>query len=138
MSSRARYVRAALLGLLMGFGLSRIGFADFGEVHRMFTFQDSRLLLTFAGAVMLTAVGLRILAPVWVRPRSIHKGTVVGAILFGIGWAFTGACPAIAVVQLGEGRVPALATLSGILLGTWLYPKVHAKFFRWDVGSCDS
>jgi hypothetical protein len=23
-------------------------------------------------------------------------------------------------------------------LETWLYPKVHAKFFRWDVGSCDS
>jgi len=29
-----------------------------------------------------------------------------------------------------------LLSLGGILLGTWLYPPVHARFFRWDKGSC--
>ena len=134
-----RYPATALFGLLMGFGLSRIGFSDFGEVHRMFTFQDFRLLSTFAGAVALVAIGLRsIKNRTSFRPRAIHKGTIAGGILFGVGWALTGACPAIAVVQLGEGRLPALLTLGGILFGTWLYPKIHARFFRWDPGSCES
>jgi uncharacterized membrane protein YedE/YeeE len=41
----------------------------------------------------------------------------VGGVLFGIGWALTGACPAVAFVQLGEGRWPAAFTLLGMLAG---------------------
>lgn len=131
------YAVTALFGLLMGFGLSRIGFSDFGEVHRMLTFQDFRMLLAFAGAVALIAFGLRLINKrTAFPPRSLHKGTIAGGVLFGIGWALTGACPAIAVVQLGEGRLPALFTLAGIVIGTWAYPKVHERFFRWDPGSC--
>ena len=133
------YAVTALFGLLMGFGLSRIGFSDFGEVHRMFTFQDFRLLLTFAGAVAFTALGLYAAGRrSRFKRRTIHKGTVAGSVLFGIGWALTGACPAIALVQLGEGRMPALVTLVGMVLGMWAYPEVHERFFKWDAGSCDS
>jgi uncharacterized membrane protein YedE/YeeE len=126
----------ALLGLAMGFGLSRIGFSDFGEVHRMFTFRDFRLLLTFAFAVALTMVGTRLLARRREAHGPVHAGTIGGGVLFGIGWALTGACPSIAWVQLGEGKVLAALTLAGMLAGTWLYPAVHRRFFRWDSGSC--
>lgn len=137
MSLKGRYPIAAVFGLAMGFGLSRIGFSDFGEVHRMFTFRDFRLLLTFAGAVFLTSVGLRLIDRKALPRRPLHKGTIVGGVLFGVGWALTGACPAIALVQLGEGRLVAALTLLGIATGTWIYPKVHARFFRWDAGGCD-
>jgi hypothetical protein len=40
-----------LFGLLMGMSLTFIGFADYGELHRMFVFADLRLLLVFAGGV---------------------------------------------------------------------------------------
>lgn len=137
--SNVRYGMTALLGLGLGFGLSRIGFADFGEVHRMFTFQDFRLLFTFMGAVGLTAIGLFFFGRrAFQSRRKLHPGTIFGGILFGAGWAVTGACPAIAFVQLGEGRILALVTILGILVGTWSYPKLHARFFRWDAGSCDS
>ncbi len=125
------------LGLLMGFGLSRMGFSEFGEVHRMFTFDDLRLTFSFAAAVVLVGVGfLGLSAPRRHAPRHIHPGTVPGGLLFGAGWALCGACPAIAWVQLGEGRLLALASIAGILLGTALYPKVHARFFRWPSESC--
>jgi uncharacterized membrane protein YedE/YeeE len=126
------------LGLIMGFSLSRIGFSEFREVHRMFTFADWRLLATFAGALVLTALGFGLLfgqRPY--PPRPIHPGTLPGGVLFGLGWAVTGACPAIALVQLGEGRAPAALTLVGIALGSWLYPKIHGRWFRWDRGGCD-
>ena len=38
-------------GLVLGYCLERIGFANFGEVHRLFVFADFRLLFTFMGAV---------------------------------------------------------------------------------------
>jgi uncharacterized membrane protein YedE/YeeE len=57
--------------------------------------------------------------------------------MFGVGWVLSGGCPAVALAQLGEGQLPALLTVAGILFGAWLYPKVHRRLFRWDVGSCE-
>jgi uncharacterized membrane protein YedE/YeeE len=133
-----RFAAAGFFGIAMGFGLSRIGFSDYGEVHRMFTFQDFRLLLTFIGAVAAILLLTRIAFGGGGESRPIHKGTVFGGILFGAGWALTGACPSIAIVQLGEGKLPALLTLAGVFAGTALYPAVHRRLFRWDSGSCDS
>ena len=125
------------LGLLMGVGLSRIGFSDFGEVHRMFTFADLRLTLTFASAVVLIAVAFAFLdGPRQHAPRRIHPGSIAGGLMFGGGWALCGACPAIVWVQLGEGQLLAGVTLAGILLGTVVYPRIHARFFGWPGESC--
>jgi hypothetical protein len=130
---------AGAAGLLLGFSLSRIGFADYGELHRMFVFDDLRMFLVFAGAVGLSLLGFllydrRLFSPT----RRVHPGTVPGGILFGLGWALCGACPAVPLVQLGHGRLPALATLAGVVIGTLLYRWVHARLFRWDSGSCES
>ena len=127
-----------VLGLLLGFTLSRLGFTDYAEVHRMFTFADWRLFLTFMGAVALTAAGFAALnGRARHAPRPLHRGVIVGGLLFGIGWALTGACPGAALAQLGEGQLAALITLAGICLGTILYRRVHARWFRWDRGGCD-
>lgn len=130
-----------LVGVGFGFALSRMGFSAWDEVHQMFTFQDLHLLLAFASAVPLMALGwwlvrrLSKTPPQW-STRSLHKGTIAGGILFGIGWAVSGACPAIAMVQLGEGQVLALFTLAGIVVGNWLYAVAHERYFRWSTKSC--
>jgi uncharacterized membrane protein YedE/YeeE len=103
----------------------------------MLTFADLRLFLTFCGGVALTALVFR-LVPLRrpLAPRPVHPGIVPGGVLFGVGWALTGACPAIPLVQVAEGKLWALATLAGVVVGTALYRAIHARFFRWDVGSC--
>jgi uncharacterized protein len=127
------------VGLLLGFSLSRIGFSSWDEVHSMFTFSDLRLFLTFCfGVTALTlawVVVQRFSNPAW-TPRPIHPGTLPGGALFGLGWALCGACPAIALVQFGEGQIGGLFTLTGILAGNWLYAAVHERFFRWTPGVC--
>ena len=47
-------------------------------------------------------------------------------VLFGLGWALTGGCPAAPLVQLGEGKLAALATMVGIAVGTTVYRRVHS------------
>jgi uncharacterized membrane protein YedE/YeeE len=134
-----RKVGVVAVGLLLGFSLSRIGFASWDEVHAMFTFADLRLFLTFcAGVTILAAAWLvvgRVSSPSWsVRP--IHPGTLPGGVLFGLGWAVCGACPAVALVQMGEGQMGGAFTLAGILAGNWAYAAVHERFFRWTPGVC--
>lgn len=114
----------AVAGIALGFSLSRIGFTDFDQVNAMFRFADLRLFLTFAlGVTVLTAafaVVRRAQHPVW-PPRPIHRGTLVGGALFGLGWALSGACPGVVLAQLGEGKGYALFTLAGVLAGNALY-----------------
>lgn len=133
------YVLTALAGAALGFALSRIGFASWDEVHKMFTFADPRLLFTFAaGAALLVATWplVRRVTPTRWPPREIHRGTLIGGALFGAGWAVCGACPGIVWVQLGEGRVLALCTAAGMFGGNWLYSVVHERWFRWSAQSC--
>lgn len=131
------YVSLGLLGLAMGFLLSRIGFSDFGEVHRMFTFADLRMLLTFATAVAVSAAVLAVLRARRHAPAiPVHWSQLVGGCLFGAGWALTGACPSIALVQLGEGRIPALATTAGIVAGTALYARIESRLGWRRVEAC--
>ncbi len=57
-------------------------------------------------------------------------------MLFGAGWALSGACPSIALVQLGEGQLAAAFTLAGIFTGNWLYAVARERYLHWDTGSC--
>lgn len=117
---------AAIPGLILGFSLSHIGFGDFGEVHRMFTLADLRLLFTFAGGVTLTALGVALFRRRHGLPsRRLHRGTLIGSAIFGAGWAVCGACPGIVLVQLGEGRFYGLLTLAGIVAGVWVGGRVQ-------------
>jgi hypothetical protein len=135
----ARRAWTVTLGLAFGFALSRIGFHDYAEVHRMFLLRDLRLIWTFAGAVLLCAVGVRLfLGRAAAGGGVLHRGVIPGSVLFGVGWALCGACPAIALVQLGQGQWNALWTVAGIVLGTAAYGQAHRRWLRWDVGGCGS
>lgn len=132
---------ALFTGLLLGFALSRIGFSSWDEVHRMFTFTDLRLFLAFASGVTLLGLGWVAVRATAKQPlpwptRTIHPGTFWGSALFGAGWALGGACPGIALVQLGEGQLGAVYTLVGMFLGNAIYSFVHERFFTWPAQSC--
>lgn len=131
----------ALIGLLLGFVLSRIGFSSWTEVHRMFLFADLRMFLAFCVAVVVLAlavVALERFLPGYVvlSKRPIQRGTLLGGAMFGAGWALSGACPSIVFVQLGEGQFAALCTLCGILAGNYAFGVVRSKYLHWDAVSC--
>lgn len=132
-----QHTRFALLGILMGILLSYIGFSNFSELHKMFLFSDLRMLLSFAGAVAFASLVFNyFMHGLPQSKKPMHPGVIPGSVLFGAGWAISGSCPSIALVQLGEGQAAALFTLPGILFGVWFYRQMHRKFFRWDSGSC--
>jgi uncharacterized membrane protein YedE/YeeE len=78
----------------------------------------SLLLLRRPGARTLTGESLRLVG------KPFASGLFLGGIVFGVGWALSGACPGTALAQLGEGKLYALATIAGITLGTWIFLRV--------------
>lgn len=130
----------AAVGLVFGAALALIGFTSWDEVHAMFAFASLRLTLTFALTVALLASvfwGLRFARGDRFPTRAIHRGTIPGGALFGLGWSLCGACPSIALVQIGEGQLGALATLAGIVAGSWAYAITQERWLRWPTPSCN-
>jgi len=134
-----KYLLYGFLGTSMGFILARIGFADYDEINKMFAFIDTRMFLTFAGSVaIIMVVGLVLRSHFPRQDKFFQPGTLPGSMLFGFGWAVTGACPSLVFVQLGQGKIPAVMTLFGIYIGVIFYRKIHSRYLMWDVGSCNS
>ncbi|MBQ0983091.1 YeeE/YedE family protein [Streptomyces sp. F63] len=124
-----------LAGLGLGYTVTNIGFGDYAELNRMFTFQDLRMFLAFAGAVGIIVCAFALLR-VRRTPGRIHAGVIPGAVLFGTGWAISGGCPAIPIIQVSSGYLPALVTLAGVVVGMRLCRWANGRYFQLDSGSC--
>ncbi|MGE0450500.1 MAG: DUF6691 family protein [Vicinamibacterales bacterium] len=132
-----------VLGTIFGYTLSRSGAADYNYIQAMFLFESFQLYGIMATAVLLAAPGLwliqrrgRTLAgrPIAVDLKSLDKGTVVGSLMFGVGWSITGMCPGPILVNIGEGKVYALAALAGALVGAGLFGSIYQRP-RGDAGA---
>jgi len=127
-----------LLGTVFGFLLSRAGATTFDFYAELFLFTNLQLLWVIATAGLVGIVGVALFKRVKLRAvadgeplsfqgKPMRKTLVFGALLFGIGWGVSGACPGTAPAMLGEGKMLAGFTLIGILSGTYLYGRMHAK-----------
>lgn len=120
-------VRFLGFGLLFGFVLSRVGATDFDAIAGMFLLTDLHLMGVIGLAIVVAGLGLQVFrrreAPT-LTPKPVKPGLIVGSVLFGAGWALTGTCPGTGLAQLGEGKLMALFTVGGILMGTALYRAV--------------
>jgi len=61
------------------------------------------------------------------RPKQRIQKTVVGAVLFGIGWGISGVCPAPAVAGLGAGNWPLLWTVLAMFAGAYVQGRWFAR-----------
>jgi uncharacterized membrane protein YedE/YeeE len=103
----------------------------------MFRFQEFHMygVIGSAVAVGLTSVWLiqrfdvRALdgQPIRINPKKIHMGNILGGLVFGFGWALTGACPGPLFAQVGTGAFAMLVPLLSAIAGTWVYGSIRNK-----------
>lgn len=114
-------------GVVFGWILSRSGAADYNYVQGMFLFTEFQLYGIIGTAVVVTAPGLIFLKRRGIvastKPR--HRGNIVGGLLFGVGWSITGMCPGPILVNLGEGKLYAIAALAGMLVGAGTFGSLY-------------
>jgi uncharacterized membrane protein YedE/YeeE len=125
-----------LLGTIFGFILSRSGAADYNYIQAMFLFTNFQLYGIIGTAVAITAPGIWFIKrygrtalgrPIAIELKPRHRGNVVGGLLFGIGWSMAGMCPGPIFVNIGEGKIYALAALAGALAGAGLFGTVYTR-----------
>jgi hypothetical protein len=137
------------LALGTGFGviLSRSGAADYNYIQAMFLFESFQLYGIIGTAVVLTAAGLWLIKrrgttatglPLALETKPLHRGNAVGGLLLGEGWSMAGMCPGPVLVNIGEGKIYALAAFAGALAGTGafgvLYERLQGVFGLPPVG----
>jgi uncharacterized membrane protein YedE/YeeE len=129
------------LGGVFGFALSRSGAADYNYIQSMLLLESFQLYGIMGTAVAFIAPGLWLLSrrgrtalgkTLTIERKAFHRGTIAGGLLFGVGWSMAGMCPGPILVNIGEGKIYALAALAGALVGAGafgsLYESLRAPF----------
>jgi uncharacterized protein len=129
-------VAAILFGSAFGFLLSWGQFTSPDRIRDMLLFEDLYLYEMMFSAMAIGFVGLRLLRRFharalisgdvvsWVTERPA-RNHLIGAFLFGVGWAVTDSCPAPIAGQLAQGVWWSIATIAGVFVGIEI-------FFRWQ------
>jgi uncharacterized membrane protein YedE/YeeE len=124
-----------VVGILFGIVFVKAEVVSWFRIQEMFRLQSFHMYGVIGSAVLTgmisvwlirkfnitTIYGERITFPV----KKFNKGQIYGGLIFGFGWAITGACPGPLFAQIGTGATVILVTLLSAIAGTWVY-----GFFR--------
>lgn len=119
-----------LIGVIFGTGIVVSGMANPAKVINFFDVAgtwDPSLIFVMGGALIVTAVGYRIVfgrgRPIWEgrfslpTARNLDARLIGGSAVFGVGWGIAGFCPGGALPALGTGRIDVIAFVGAMLLG---------------------
>jgi uncharacterized protein len=125
-----------LLGALFGILIVKAEVISWFRIQEMFRLQSFHMYGVLGSAVavgmfsvwLIKKLGLKSIEGETIRIRSkkFDKGQIYGGLLFGFGWALTGACPGPLFAQIGTGATVVSITLLSAIAGTWVYGKLHA------------
>ena len=117
-------------GLLFGFGLAIGGMSKQEIVLSFLQLKDLGLLLLLGGSALVTAITINLIPKILEKPllggvfkkrtRTLNKRTIIGGIIFGVGWGISGLCPGSAMASIGTGNLPALIGIAGMFVGAYV------------------
>lgn len=126
-----------LLGTYFGLVLVKSEVASWFRIQKMFRFEEAHMYLIIGSAVVVGAIFILLIKKlnlktvtneqIEIKEKKFQKGTIIGGIIFGIGWAITGACPGPIFAQIGSGEYLALFTFAGTFIGAYLFALLRPK-----------
>jgi uncharacterized membrane protein YedE/YeeE len=130
-------LKYVFVGLLFGVIFIKAEILSWFRIQEMFRFQSFHMYGVIGSAVVTGAISVFILKklkvktiygePLIFKKKTFNKGQIYGGLLFGLGWATTGACPGPLYAQLGSGVTVIAVTILSAIAGTWVYGKFRDK-----------
>jgi uncharacterized membrane protein YedE/YeeE len=126
----AVYVAA---GMVFGVILVKSEVISWYRIQEMFRFQSFHMYGILGSAMLTALISVQILQRTGARtrtgerisipPKSLGRGYRywIGGMIFGAGWAVTGACPGPLFALVGTGATVFIITAIAALTGTWVY-----------------
>ena len=126
-----------LAGLFFGILLVKSEVISWFRIQEMFRLQSFHMYGIMGSAVIVGMVSVYLIRKLNIKtihdeeirilPKPFSKGHIYGGMLFGFGWAITGACPGPIFAQIGSGATVMIITLFGAIAGTWTYGRIRHR-----------
>jgi uncharacterized protein len=130
-------IKYLVAGILFGVILVKSEVISWFRIQEMFRLQSFHMYGVIGSAVITGIISVQVIKRfniktvngerIMLSQKKFHKGQVYGGLLFGFGWALTGACPGPIFAQIGTGAIVILVTLISAIAGTWLYGLLREK-----------
>ena len=122
-----------LLGVLFGIVFVKAEIISWFRIQEMFRLSSFHMYGVIGTAVIVGAISVFLIKKFNIKtlegekvvfhPKTFNKGQIFGGLIFGLGWAITGACPGPLFAQIGSGFLAVIVTLLSAIAGTWVYGK---------------
>ena len=121
----------ALVGLLFGVVFIKAEIVSWYRIQEMFRLESFHMYGVIGTAVAVGVLSVFLIKKLKIKTiygeavnfhaKSFNKGQIYGGLLFGFGWAMTGACPGPLFALLGTGVWATGVMLLSAIAGTWVY-----------------
>lgn len=118
-------------GLLFGIVFVKAEIISWFRIQEMFRLQSFHMYGVIGSAILVGIISVWLIKRFDIRTiygekigfhsKAFNKGQIFGGLLFGSGWALTGACPGPLFAQIGTGATVITVTLLSAVAGTWVY-----------------
>lgn len=119
------------LGILFGFIFIKAEVISWFRIQEMFRLQSFHMYGIIGSAILVAMISIFIIKKFNIKTiygeeiifhkKKFNKGQIYGGLIFGFGWALTGACPGPLFAQIGTGATVVAVTLFSAIAGTWVY-----------------
>ena len=130
-----RNLKYSLVGIVFGLALTKGEAISWYRIQEMFRFESFHMFGIFMTAIPTGALVIWLIRklqvktmegePLQIPRKQYHHGVVFGSLIFGFGWALTGACPGPLYAQIGAGFSVTIITLLAAVAGTWVYGRLQ-------------
>jgi uncharacterized membrane protein YedE/YeeE len=127
-------IKYLLLGIVFGIALTKGEAISWYRIQEMFRFESFHMFGLFMTAVPVAAISILIIQKfklnsidgqaIDVPKKVYHHGLILGGLIFGFGWALTGACPGPLYAQIGAGYTVTIITFLAAFVGTWTFARI--------------
>ena len=124
-------IKYIVVGILFGIVFVKAEIISWFRIQEMFRLQSFHMFGVIGSAVAVGALSVWLIKryklktiygeQIEFHPKKFNKGQVYGGLLFGLGWAMTGACPGPLFAQIGTGAFAVIVTILSAVAGTWIY-----------------
>ena len=125
------------VGILFGIIFVKSEVVSWFRIQEMFRLQSFHMYGIIGSAIIVGMISIFIIKKFNIKtihgetiefhPKKFNKGQIYGGLIFGFGWAITGACPGPLFAQIGSGFSVVIVTLLSAVAGTWVYGLMRDK-----------
>jgi uncharacterized membrane protein YedE/YeeE len=132
--SPRQLVLGLLFGIVFGFLLQKGGVAKYDVLLGALLLTDFTVMKIMLTAILVGMIGIfamhaRGLVKLHLKPTK-YAANVIGGLVFGAGFALIGYCPGTGAAALGQGNLDAVAGITGLLAGSYLFAELSKSLSK--------